>query len=199
MDSSNSVWGPDFKRQVRAVKDIIRQLDVSFTTFRIGVVTYSQAARTHIELEDHLHQSGVTHDMNNIIRYPGASNTHLALRRIRKMFLASGRNDVPKIAVVFTDGESDHPDETEAEIELLHSGNILTISVGVGEEVNQVELKNMATNNEHHFSVDGFGDLKKIQELLVERICNGKFLLSINHNYSKVISYSIIYNKLREQ
>ncbi|XP_062584734.1 sushi, von Willebrand factor type A, EGF and pentraxin domain-containing protein 1-like isoform X2 [Saccostrea cucullata] len=81
------------------------------------------------------------------------------------------RPDVPKIAVIITDGQSNDKFATLSEAELLRNESVFIFSVGVGSGTDKSELEGMASNKSYVFDVSTFDALDSMREKLSETAC----------------------------
>ena len=98
------------------------------------------------------------------------------------------RPDVPNVAVVITDGCTNiDPDRTVPNALAAKAGGNHMISIGIGGNTNEVELRAMASDpqSENVLFADSWTDLPGIVDGLVAATCNGDDLcykvLTIEH------------------
>ena len=51
LDSSSSIWGPDFDTQLRFIQDIVGVFDISPETTHVGLLTFGSAPENHFQLD----------------------------------------------------------------------------------------------------------------------------------------------------
>lgn len=111
----------------------------------------------------------------------GGTATDVALQLAREtMFTAAkgSRPDVPKIAIVLTDGLSNKPTDTATEARLLKNSGVLLLSIGIGNSVNKQELETIASLPQDVFQVIDFSVLDTIQQQVANKTCErGTFCL----------------------
>ena len=111
LDESSSIYGPDFQVQLGFVNDVISAFDVRAGQTHVGVETFSNNARVHFNMGDITSPEALRKAVNSITQRRGETGTALALQRMREeMFspaYARTLSDVPRVAIVITDGESD--------------------------------------------------------------------------------------------
>ena len=78
----------------------------------------------------------------------GKTNTGGALERARTRLFANSRPNVPKVILVVTDGEATDKEKVIEETALLKEAGFLIYAVGVGDQINEDELINMATDKD---------------------------------------------------
>ena len=80
--------------------------------------------------------------------------------------------NIPKVAIVITDGHSTHKDKTKEQAQKLKEQDVEIYSIGVGNDVDEEELGNMASNK-NVFRVDTFSALEHLRPLLLRQVCKG--------------------------
>uniref|UniRef100_A0A915HZ49 VWFA domain-containing protein n=1 Tax=Romanomermis culicivorax TaxID=13658 RepID=A0A915HZ49_ROMCU len=83
---------------------------------------------------------------------------------------SKGRNGIPKVLVVITDGKSMTPLSTQLEAQKAQQQNIAVISVGVGNQVVEDELIAIAGDRSRVFYVSDFDILVKFVTTLSDNI-----------------------------
>ncbi|WAR25359.1 MATN2-like protein [Mya arenaria] len=83
------------------------------------------------------------------------------------------RPNVPNVALIITDGESDMPALTAQQAEAARAEGIHMIAVGIGQtgsSAGQAELNSIATdpNEDNVFNIEDVGELYEIKQQLLE-------------------------------
>lgn len=81
------------------------------------------------------------------------------------------RPGVPKIAIVFTDGQSTDRRTTAEQARLLKNMGVRVLSIGIGSGVNNQELVTIASLPEDVFQVTNFDVLSTIQKQVTNTTC----------------------------
>lgn len=91
---------------------------------------------------------------------------------------SGARGNVPRIAVLITDGGSANPDAAATAADKARQENIGMIAIGVGNRVNNAELSKIADSpsSENAFHVNSYDDLDKITDKLIAQMCKGKIV-----------------------
>ena len=77
-----------------------------------------------------------------------------------------------------TDGRSNEDTLTVAAANALkHVKDVTVMAIGIGKNVDPVELSSIATDSNHTFQVSSFDALNTIQSDLTDTACNGLFSL----------------------
>lgn len=100
--------------------------------------------------------------------------TGLAIQKARDFFndTKGGRPNVPDIMVLITDGQSTDMADTIYQASLAKFDEIKLLAIGIGHDVNLMELNNVASGSEYVYQVGNFTDLVSIEQGLVEAACN---------------------------
>lgn len=88
---------------------------------------------------------------------------------------SGARGNVPRIAVLITDGGSANPSVAAAAADKARTENIGMIAVGVGNRVNSAELNSIADkpSSENTFTVGSYDALDSITDKLIAQMCKG--------------------------
>ncbi|WAR30003.1 MATN1-like protein [Mya arenaria] len=83
------------------------------------------------------------------------------------------RANVPNIAIVVTDGQSNNPTLTAAEAKAARDAGITILAIGVGHGVVRSELNEIASDPDstHVFTADSFSALSSLNALLSTKAC----------------------------
>lgn len=179
LDSSASIWEPDFYRQLDFVENIAKQFKIGPKNTQVGIVTFGE----YHTLRFHLNKYPDTKQLQKAIRQirfnPGRStNTGDAINYMAKeMFTASNgaRDDVPRVAVVITDGESTDSVKTAKAARAARELGIHLFAIGVGKRFDRQELESIANEpaKEYVFTVDNYSALQKILKVFAVKTCQG--------------------------
>ena len=60
LDSSSSIWGPDFDTQLRFIQDIVGVFDISPETTHVGLLTFGSVPENHFQLDKFLTEEDVS-------------------------------------------------------------------------------------------------------------------------------------------
>ncbi|KAK3086221.1 hypothetical protein FSP39_015407 [Pinctada imbricata] len=142
---------------------------------RVGVLCYSTGNRVIFHLHDHdgdLTQA--LQDVHDIVYKGGGTYIGSAIKSVREnMYLSSNgdRADVENIMILMTDGQSSghDPYQQVQEAELSKQAGITIATVGIGNNVDDVTLRTLASSNELYLQTD-FDNLQRTFEILIESL-----------------------------
>jgi collagen type VI alpha len=174
LDSSGSIGIDNYTMMLNFVVNLTKNFNIGPSGIQFATIIYGDDAHevfdfntfsTHEELE-----KGIT----NITYIQGWTFTDKALLMAREQLFTAAKGSrpgVPKITIVFTDGQSNDKDETAKQADLLKSSGVLVMSIGIGFDVDQQELLNIASLPEDVFQVTNFNVLSTIQKQVTNRTC----------------------------
>lgn len=175
IDSSGSITGKDFNKEISFVQSVIKLFDIGKNKTRIGLVSFSHETYMELPLNNNLTKQQILDKLDTIFQAGGGTNTAMALRMVRQQGFDSSvvRPEAAKIAIVLTDGLSADDDMTEREAKLIHELGVTVFAIGIGSGVDKIEIQNIASdpNERHAFQVDDFSSLETIKDLLAIKTC----------------------------
>ena len=181
VDSSTSVQGTNFMRQLMFVSSIVQRLDVHQDRVRVGVVRYNNKVYPDLHLNTYITQQDAVNAISRISHTSGGTNTARAIRYIRDVGFSrsnGGRDDARRVAVILTDGRSASMKATKSQSRKAHRMGIEMYAIGIGDWVNTEELNYIASdkpNWQHMYKVPGFYELPSIKDSLIEHMCPSEF------------------------
>lgn len=162
IDSSGSIARRNYEKIKAFVKYIARSFGISATGSRAGIVLYSTTA----SVKAHFGQYPTTEEFNKAVddlpHERGYTYIDKALGVANWQLFPRARKNVPKIAMLLTDGEQTDPDGTvnlrRASAPLRREG-VRLIAFGVGKRINVRELRLVVERDEDVVRVMKFDDL----------------------------------------
>jgi collagen type VI alpha len=97
---------------------------------------------------------------------------------------SGGRQNVPEIMIIITDGISENQTATTSEAKTAKLKGIKIIVVGIGNGVDKTELQTISSDPSSKFmiNVNSYGKLDTIMDMLAGKACTG-ILFYIYHTY----------------
>uniref|UniRef100_A0AAX7SU24 Collagen, type XII, alpha 1b n=1 Tax=Astatotilapia calliptera TaxID=8154 RepID=A0AAX7SU24_ASTCA len=175
VDGSWSVGRPNFKYIRSFISAAAGAFHIGEEKTRVGVVQYSDDARTEFNLNEHQTRPALLRAIGSMPYKGGNTNTGDALDYVlRNVFSeASGaRNGLPKVLVIITDGKSEDPVASYAK--QLRSTGVEIFVLGI-QQADEEEMRLMASTpySSHIYSVATFDMIKNVQKQLITRMCAG--------------------------
>ncbi|XP_051999267.1 collagen, type XXVIII, alpha 1b [Xyrauchen texanus] len=180
IDSSESVGPENFEIIKNFVNAVIDRASVSPEVTRVGVILYSHVNLVVTRIQDRLSQENVKAAVRRMPYIGEGTNTGSAIKQANEIFRFA-RPGVRKVAVVITDGQTDHRDNVKLQdaVEEAHSANITMLVIGVVNQSDPIyedfkqELTSIASkpDEEHVFFIEDFKTLYEVESKLLQKIC----------------------------
>ncbi|XP_016298693.1 collagen alpha-4(VI) chain-like [Sinocyclocheilus anshuiensis] len=170
VDSSGSIGDSHFKEVREFLHSFVDSFNLRPDKVRVGLAQYSDMPHKEFLLGDYSDKTDLHQKLTDLIYRGGSTNTGLALTFIRENYFTLARQNVPGIAIVITDGES-NDDVEEPSQRLRNLGvSIFVIRVGTG---NMEKLRTIANipHEEFLFSIDSYQELQVLKESLRNKVC----------------------------
>nr|KAG5705131.1 hypothetical protein BaRGS_030848 [Batillaria attramentaria] len=176
LDASQSVGDEGFETLKVFVEDVINSFEVGKNKVRVGILKYSDSARTEFNLNDFYNETELNETISKIVYTMGQTNTGNALDHLRTdMFTPENgdRPNVPNVAIIITDGQSTNPNDTIRAAQEARDAGITLFAVGVGDLAEMSELEEIATDPdaEYVFTVTDYSKLDNIAATFQEAVC----------------------------
>jgi len=157
---------------------LLKHFTIGPDATQIGIAQYSDNPRLEFGLDTHMDVPSLIAGVGGM-RYKGGNTaTGKALTfALDQVFGRSSRPNAQKVVLVITDGESLQDTVTEPARRLRENG-VEIFSIGVGDEINLLELQDMATDPDtnHVFQVGGYNAISGITAQVLKDICRIKVI-----------------------
>ncbi|XP_059165058.1 von Willebrand factor D and EGF domain-containing protein-like isoform X2 [Physella acuta] len=176
IDSSTSVGESNYQLGRDFMKDLLLVADIDNGNVRVGAVVFSNAAYIQFHLDKYKTKAELFQAISAIPYISGWTNTADGLRTMRTTMFSPAHGDrpnVPNIAVVITDGQSNtNRERTIPEAEAAKDQGIQIYAIGVGAGITE-ELNNIASKpvDDFRFTVQDYKQLKDLKQKLFSAIC----------------------------
>uniref|UniRef100_A0A673JMI4 Collagen alpha-6(VI) chain-like n=1 Tax=Sinocyclocheilus rhinocerous TaxID=307959 RepID=A0A673JMI4_9TELE len=165
-----SIGESDFEEVRKFLHSFVDSFNLRPDKVRVGLAQFSDRPYQEFLLGDYSDKRDLHQKLNDLIYRRGGTNTGLALTFIRENYFRLARQNVPGIAIVITDGES-NDDVEEPSQRLRNLGvSIFVIRVGTGD----MEKLHTIANTPHEeflFSIDNYKELQGLKESLRNKVC----------------------------
>ena len=179
LDASGSIGSSNFVTMKNFVKTIISNFEIGANKTRVGVISFSSSASVVIPLGSINNASLLNTSITNIYYISGGTATHRALYLLDTAFSNARRSQgVPRVAIVFTDGQSNSPSLTARAAQVVHDAGIVVYSFGIGSGVNLNELNTIASSSRNIFLISNFSPAQFAAKLLPLQTsaCTSKYI-----------------------
>lgn len=138
---------------------IVKELDVGEGKVHVGLATMSDNAHKELALKDGNNQAAIKKIVDALTWRSGMTHSHAALELINNEFFSKKggqREKAAHVLVFITDGGSSDNKSTIQAADKLKKAGVLIIAVGVGKNVHEDELNQIATGKEFVVRVQNF-------------------------------------------
>lgn len=159
------------------LRDLVDQIDVGVSRTRVAVIRFSDIVHVVFRLGEYRDTNDVKEKILTMPFRGLDTNTSGAIRTALSMVYSGSpgdRPDIPDVIVLVTDGESTiEQNKTVHEAMRAKKMGIKMYVVGVTEEINVDELKEMASDpvDEHFFDLTAVKYLSSITYRLINNLC----------------------------
>uniref|UniRef100_A0A671KVJ0 VWFA domain-containing protein n=1 Tax=Sinocyclocheilus anshuiensis TaxID=1608454 RepID=A0A671KVJ0_9TELE len=158
VDSSGSIGESDFEEVRKFLHSFVDSFNLRPDKVRVGLAQYSDRPYQEFLLGDYSDKRDLHQKLTDLIYRRGSTNTGLALTFIRDNYFRLARQNVPGIAIVITDGES-NDDVEEPSQRLRNLGvSIFVIRVGRG---NMEKLHTIQSDDEKNYNTNFISEYSK--------------------------------------
>ena len=176
------------------VINMLDRIDVGPDTNRVASIEFSNFANIDFYLDAFQTRADIQQKINTTNYQGGETNTAAALRRMREEVFVAGRGDRPEVAnvgIMITDGESNKNEtDTIPQAALVHEASITMFVVGVTNAINEVELREIASDpdDSFFFNSTSLSFLDTLLTNLVDHLCRD----DLNTNRGKRGQFSLL-------
>nr|KAG5690092.1 hypothetical protein BaRGS_016400 [Batillaria attramentaria] len=177
VDASASIWPQNFTLGLNFIEDFVGFFDIGEEKVRVSLVTYGEVVYTQdaFNFGDYTNKGQLLKAITEIPYRSGLrTNTSGGIWYMLREQMPQARPDVRRVAIVLTDGNSQEADLTKQAALDAHETELEVYAIGVGHEVSDQELHNIASDESHVFVVDNYHMLQSIEDRLAYEACDVK-------------------------
>ena len=164
LDSSSNAGQDGYQTQKDFVKLLSRNLAMSVTGTRVGVISYSAQASLDVAFQEHSNPDDLKATIDTLQFKGGASRIDKALDLALNVLFSGARPGIPKVAVLLTDlaiNVTEYDTLRKAVVPYRTEG-VEVIAVGIGPQADLQELRVLVGSEEYILGAESFrrlGDL----------------------------------------
>lgn len=128
-----------------------------------------------IRLKDHDTKEGLELALNGrrLVRVANTEH-HLEYMRAQGFSASSGgRAEAVKFGVLLVDGQSANVEAIKSQAQRTKRAGVRLIVVGIGNNVDEAELKAIASTNRDVLTVGSYSELASLKNAIIQRLCSG--------------------------
>lgn len=174
VDSSASVGPSDFQKLETFLKGAISRLDVGADKVHVGLMQYGSYPSITFPLGMYSNRGDALKAVEKMNYMGGSSDAAGAIQYMTdKLFGASSgaRSNVPRIAIVLTDGNSNNDASTTSAADKARQQNIGMIAVGAGSNLQTYQLNHIADSSDKVITVSDVNNIDSIIDQVLQKAC----------------------------
>ncbi|XP_016101722.1 collagen alpha-4(VI) chain-like, partial [Sinocyclocheilus grahami] len=175
VDGSTSIGETNFQQIREFISSLVEKFEVAPDRIRIGLVQYSDTPYTEFSLSTYQNKEEILSYIQNLHYKTGGTHTGKGLEFMLKQHFVEkagsrAQQNVPQIAIVITDGDSQ--DEVESQAQDLRQRGIKIFVIEI-KDANKVLLRKIASEpyDQHAYSVSDFAALQGISQSVIRKVC----------------------------
>ncbi|XP_021341564.1 uncharacterized protein LOC110442331 [Mizuhopecten yessoensis] len=131
---------------------VVERLSIDVDDFRIAILTYSVDVHLEFAFNNHTNKTSLLTAIHNISSGSSASYLHTALRKASDILLSDSQFGVKQYILLLSDGLSTYRQDAVQQSRNLTARGVKVLCVGIGSQVAQEELLEIATDTPYVFS-----------------------------------------------
>uniref|UniRef100_A0A4W4FGZ2 Collagen, type VI, alpha 4b n=1 Tax=Electrophorus electricus TaxID=8005 RepID=A0A4W4FGZ2_ELEEL len=169
VDSSDSVGDTNFAEIRRFLHTFVDRLEIGGDKVRVGLAQFSHAPYQEFLLDAYRDKANLLKQLENIMYHKGGTNIAKALDFIRESYFSQARKNVPRIAIVITNGNTN--DTAEEAAQKLRQQGVVIFVIKTG-QADATHLSTVANSpqEEFLFSVDTYQKLDGLSSGHLENV-----------------------------
>lgn len=181
VDSSSSVGTLNLEKTENFIKNFVTKLNVGKDAVHVGLEQYSSRPSSEFPLRMYDNRYDVLRAIQGMQLLGGGTNTGDAIEFAKTTMFspqAGARSNVPRIAIMITDGGTAEVTAAINEADQARQSHIGILGVGVGSGVNTAEMSKIVDqpSSGHMITVNSYDQLETVTNQLMSMTCGGKYL-----------------------
>ena len=188
-----------FKQAKNFVKKVISKFKVSQRGTHVGLIRFATRAQLMFDFIQHTTPNELYAAIDNIEWSEGGTRTERALELARtRLFSEEGhlRPRISKVVVLVTDGQSELLAEVRQQAKLLKKSGVYVVAVGVGKQMNRVELNAIASSERDVIGVSSFRGLARRVAEIRDKVCEGTSFVTYSYCICMMYYYATIKSRI---
>ena len=182
LDSSQSITKEKYEIAKKFVADFVSGFTIGKSNVRVGLIYFSEEARLMFDLNDSFDKEIVLSKIRNIPYLNSLTATGDAIQLMveRGFTEASGARPpslaIPRVGIVLTDGDSNAGINVGVAAQRARNQSIEMFAFGIGNDINDTELQEIAGSQERKFKIDSFDNMDDARALIARGSCKSMLI-----------------------
>ena len=189
--SPESLSPLNYRKEKEFVKRAATTLNIAPGRTRVALILYSNFATVSAELGEKATIDSFINLVDGLSHERGETRIDRALKLSRSLFDSSGatRRGVPRILILLTNGKQTTASDALSLKEAarpLHEAGVRILTVGIGQDVDENELREIARTAEDVFVAPSYDDLVKLSGSVSKVACEAASKCCILYGIRKI-------------
>lgn len=179
-DASDRIFEEEFYSQMDFLKRLIRMLDISNATTRVGFLTFGKRLKTSFDLREFNDADIIINKIAAAKQLKGRGGVDDAIKYMRtrgfRRSLLRRKMSSPHIGLIITGTKNKNLEQIEKEAKFAAKAGITLFGVGVSPHVSSVQLENIVASQKpgnRYFLANSYNNIDNILHELAIQICEG--------------------------
>ncbi|XP_014789718.1 cochlin, partial [Octopus bimaculoides] len=177
-DASDKIFEEEFYSQMDFLKRLVRILDVSNATARVGFLTFGKRLRTGFDLTESNDADTIVNKIAGAKQLKGRGGVDDAIKHMRtrgfRRSLLRREVSAPRIGLIVTGTKNKNLEQIEKEAKFAAKAGITLFAVGVSPQVSSVQLEHIVASQKpgkRYFLANSYNNIDNILHELAIQIC----------------------------
>ena len=182
LDSSFSVTKEKYEIAKKFVADLVSGFTISESNVRVGMVIYGTTVQPILNLDESFDQTVVVDKIRNAPYLSTNTATGDAIMLMVKTGFTEAKGArppnlaIPRVGIVLTDGKSNTGVDVRVAAQAARDKSIEMFAFGIGREIIDKELLEIAGSQERKFKIDSFDNMDDARALIARGSCKSMLI-----------------------
>ncbi|XP_029648870.1 collagen alpha-1(XII) chain [Octopus sinensis] len=180
-DASDRIFEEEFYSQMDFLKRLIRMLDISNATTRVGFLTFGKRLKTGFDLTEFNDADKIINKIAGAKQLKGRGGVDDAIKYMRtrgfRRSLLRRKVSSPHIGLIVSGTKNKNLEQIEKEAKFAAKAGIALFGVGVSPQVSSVQLENIVASQKpgnRYFLANSYNNIDNILHELAIQICEAE-------------------------
>ena len=185
LDSSSSIGEFSYVKAKTFVANLISGFTIAEDGVRVGLIIYGATPIPTFYLNYSFNKNVIVGKIKSVKYLSSSTATGDAIRFMtntgftEEHGVRASDGAIPRVAIVLTDGESDRGQNVPGAAQSARDQSIEMFAFGIGSNINEIELLQIAGSPERVFRIDSFSNIDDVKAMITRGSCKCKLLNSI--------------------
>ncbi|XP_065921003.1 collagen alpha-1(XII) chain-like [Dysidea avara] len=190
LDSSSSIGEFSYVKAKTFVANLISGFTIAEDGVRVGLIIYGATPIPTFYLNYSFNKNVIVGKIKSVKYLSSSTATGDAIRFMtntgftEEHGVRASDGAIPRVAIVLTDGESDRGQNVPGAAQSARDQSIEMFAFGIGSNINEIELLQIAGSPERVFRIDSFSNIDDVKAMITRGSCKSTVKATVNLTYS---------------